>query len=143
MVYGESMFCVWILFFSSRRRHTRGALVTGVQTCALPIFEHEQVERMPALAERDREARDAVVLREIERRDRRAAPGGEDRFFDLVEIARGARGDDEVCALCSQRTGGARAEHAAGAGAERHTPGKRLVVSGVNRDRKRAGEGRK
>src|SRR3546814_9828683 len=28
--------CV-IFFFSSRRRHTRCALVTGVQTCALPI----------------------------------------------------------------------------------------------------------
>src|SRR3546814_824679 len=28
---------VWF-FFSSRRRHTRCALVTGVQTCALPIF---------------------------------------------------------------------------------------------------------
>src|SRR3546814_14575190 len=28
--------CV-IYFVSSRRRHTRGALVTGVQTCALPI----------------------------------------------------------------------------------------------------------
>src|SRR3546814_21097512 len=27
-------------FFSSRRRHTRCALVTGVQTCALPIFAH-------------------------------------------------------------------------------------------------------
>src|SRR3546814_6355436 len=27
-----------MLFFSSRRRHTRCALVTGVQTCALPIF---------------------------------------------------------------------------------------------------------
>src|SRR3546814_8398212 len=26
-------------FFSSRRRHTICALVTGVQTCALPIFE--------------------------------------------------------------------------------------------------------
>src|SRR3546814_1290048 len=26
-------------FFSNRRRHTRCALVTGVQTCALPIFE--------------------------------------------------------------------------------------------------------
>src|SRR3546814_17711624 len=26
-----------IVFFSSRRRHTRCALVTGVQTCALPI----------------------------------------------------------------------------------------------------------
>src|SRR3546814_10212971 len=25
-------------FFSSRRRHTRCALVTGFQTCALPIF---------------------------------------------------------------------------------------------------------
>src|SRR3546814_7056418 len=27
-----------VVFFSSRRRHTRCALVTGVQTCALPIF---------------------------------------------------------------------------------------------------------
>src|SRR3546814_5005123 len=26
-------------FFSSRRRHTRCALVTGVQTCALPILD--------------------------------------------------------------------------------------------------------
>src|SRR3546814_4146354 len=30
------MYLVWF-FFSSRRRHTRCALVTGVQTCALPI----------------------------------------------------------------------------------------------------------
>src|SRR3546814_10856511 len=30
--------CIFF-FFSSRRRHTRCALVTGVQTCALPIFE--------------------------------------------------------------------------------------------------------
>src|SRR3546814_2108031 len=30
--------CFLVLFFvSSRRRHTRCALVTGVQTCALPI----------------------------------------------------------------------------------------------------------
>src|SRR3546814_13308692 len=28
---------VWFFFFSSRRRQTRCALVTGVQTCALPI----------------------------------------------------------------------------------------------------------
>src|SRR3546814_4037708 len=27
-----------LFFVSSRRRHTRCALVTGVQTCALPIF---------------------------------------------------------------------------------------------------------
>src|SRR3546814_2838076 len=34
------MFAVMCLFFffSSRRRHTRCALVTGVQTCALPIL---------------------------------------------------------------------------------------------------------
>src|SRR3546814_7293898 len=30
---------MWLFFFfSSRRRHTRCALVTGVQTCALPIL---------------------------------------------------------------------------------------------------------
>src|SRR3546814_4062744 len=29
--------CEFFFFFSSRRRHTRCALVTGVQTCALPI----------------------------------------------------------------------------------------------------------
>src|SRR3546814_8165440 len=32
-----------LFFFSSRRRHTRCALVTGVQTCALPIFEDHGV----------------------------------------------------------------------------------------------------
>src|SRR3546814_4098246 len=29
---------ITLFFFSSRRRHTRCALVTGVQTCALPIW---------------------------------------------------------------------------------------------------------
>src|SRR3546814_3219101 len=38
-----SVFCLFfsiffLFFFSSRRRHTRCALVTGVQTCALPIL---------------------------------------------------------------------------------------------------------
>src|SRR3546814_6807698 len=37
------VWCVFLLVFfffcfSSRRRHTRCALVTGVQTCALPIY---------------------------------------------------------------------------------------------------------
>src|SRR3546814_7514387 len=31
---------MYVFCFSSRRRHTRCALVTGVQTCALPIFPH-------------------------------------------------------------------------------------------------------
>src|SRR3546814_10467972 len=30
--------CVLVFFLSSRRRHTSGAFVTGVQTCALPIW---------------------------------------------------------------------------------------------------------
>src|SRR3546814_2537534 len=34
------MFMYCFFFFSSRRRHTRCALVTGVQTCALPIYGH-------------------------------------------------------------------------------------------------------
>src|SRR3546814_6389480 len=36
MVYEDCRVCI-VFFFSSRRRHTRCALVTGVQTCALPI----------------------------------------------------------------------------------------------------------
>src|SRR3546814_4766347 len=33
------LYCfLFYCFVSSRRRHTRCALVTGVQTCALPIF---------------------------------------------------------------------------------------------------------
>src|SRR3546814_2475531 len=35
--YIGTVFCVCVCFFSSRRRHTSCALVTGVQTCALPI----------------------------------------------------------------------------------------------------------
>src|SRR3546814_5223369 len=39
---------LFIFVFSSRRRHTRCALVTGVQTCALPISVYIQpVATMP------------------------------------------------------------------------------------------------
>src|SRR3546814_19943384 len=34
----NNCFICCFVFFSSRRRHTRCALVTGVQTCALPIY---------------------------------------------------------------------------------------------------------
>src|SRR3546814_10755183 len=37
------MLLFWF-FFSSRRRHTRCALVTGVQTCALPIYLREELQ---------------------------------------------------------------------------------------------------
>src|SRR3546814_7756313 len=39
----QSLVLVLVFFFSSRRRHTRCALVTGVQTCALPIWSHTPV----------------------------------------------------------------------------------------------------
>src|SRR3546814_10526327 len=39
-VFVYILFFVYFFFFSSRRRHTRCALVTGVQTCALPISVH-------------------------------------------------------------------------------------------------------
>src|SRR3546814_17968129 len=52
-----------VFFFSSRRRHTRCALVTGVQTCALPIWRisdrkgvnvPDVVVPLAALTEKDR-----------------------------------------------------------------------------------------
>src|SRR3546814_1298031 len=36
---GANNYAVWVSFFASRGRQTRCALVTGVQTCALPICE--------------------------------------------------------------------------------------------------------
>src|SRR3546814_3368691 len=53
------MILLSLCFFSSRRRHTRCALVTGVQTCALPIsaedidawFETHSLPRHPLVAE--------------------------------------------------------------------------------------------
>src|SRR3546814_3176164 len=46
-----------LFFFSSRRRHTRCALVTGVQTCALPIFDRAHAHAEPA----ERAKSDAIV----------------------------------------------------------------------------------
>src|SRR3546814_8876373 len=53
----------WIIcfFFSSRRRHTRCALVTGVQTCALPISQVE-VTSVSKRAERLSDAPAAIYV---------------------------------------------------------------------------------
>src|ERR1044071_2774070 len=47
------LFC-YFFFFSSRRRHTRSPLVTGVQTCALPIWRRVVVPE-PARRQHRRE----------------------------------------------------------------------------------------
>src|SRR3546814_6210799 len=49
--YSWGEFC---FFFSSRRRHTRCALVTGVQTCALPICQRAVDRRAFFIAGNDK-----------------------------------------------------------------------------------------
>src|SRR3546814_2651614 len=61
-----------MFFFSSRRRHTRCALVTGVQTCALPI-SHRRISRYPA-DDRDRQDHAAGAARAARGRPDRSAP---------------------------------------------------------------------
>src|SRR3546814_1001819 len=52
------MSCIELLsvmfFFASRRRHTSGALVTGVQTCALPISAFATGSAPISVAEADK-----------------------------------------------------------------------------------------
>src|SRR3546814_2354981 len=68
-----------IFFFSSRRRHTICALVTGVQTCALPICEastRDTVWRMEAVRDALRSAanRKGISQRELGDRIGRSQP---------------------------------------------------------------------
>src|SRR3546814_11203312 len=55
-----------LFFFSSRRRHTRCALVTGVQTCALPISvalqQQQPLPQQRLVALRDRNGDRRLVL---------------------------------------------------------------------------------
>src|SRR3546814_6931952 len=73
-------FMFFVFFFSSRRRHTRCALVTGVQTCALPIYR-----RSGALGPGDR------ALVRLERR-------GENRYVARI-IRRLARSAPQVLGI--------------------------------------------
>src|SRR3546814_10455391 len=71
-------FLYFFFFFSSIRRHTRCALVTGVQTCALPICcRSTGLVREPRAAGRGGEARHVDVVlhteRHAEQRQRLAA----------------------------------------------------------------------
>src|SRR3546814_2038548 len=59
-------------FFSSRRRHTRCALVTGVQTCALPISTALGIEGPSLVRLLDTLERRGLVERREDDADRRA-----------------------------------------------------------------------
>src|SRR3546814_3186092 len=73
-------------FFSSRRRHTRCALVTGVQTCALPISHWYCLP---------------ILKREVHRQALvEAATSGNPRFFLGTDSAPHARGLKEHACGC-------------------------------------------
>src|SRR3546814_10013558 len=68
-------------FFSSRRRHTRCALVTGVQTCALPISVYHGPDGLVRIARRTH--RLAAILAAALRK-RGVEVGGD--FFDTLHV---------------------------------------------------------
>src|SRR3546814_6344594 len=81
---------VLFFFFSSRRRHTRCALVTGVQTCALPISE------IPAL--RDEFWKNLRVLGDGPMNQSLERAGRVADFFELSELmVRDALTREESC----------------------------------------------
>src|SRR3546814_2785439 len=74
-ILSASWFC---FFFSSRRRHTRCALVTGVQTCALPIYLVAGLLRQPR-GQLVGGAGDLVAQLEVVRQPLRVQGAGLDR----------------------------------------------------------------
>src|SRR3546814_10162827 len=70
------LFQLWFFLFSSRRRQTRCALVTGVQTCALPILNRRYSgnKKSAAITRRSDEAPTRGIRAEMQAPARRTAP---------------------------------------------------------------------
>src|SRR5881409_832863 len=76
-------------FFSSRRRHTRCETVTGVQTCALPIFMNQVGVQLGRVIERRRAEQTLSSLAQGI-----VAQKGEDFFQSLVgHLAKSVKAD--------------------------------------------------
>src|SRR3546814_6725839 len=91
--------CCWhlgghlVFVFSSRRRHTRCALVTGVQTCALPILEQQrlgggELERAGGNGEAARQAGHRAVEDPAEHRQGGGVAALNRRMQSIVRIDR-------------------------------------------------------
>src|SRR3546814_9013417 len=86
-------------FFASRRRHTRCALVTGVQTCALPIFSaipreqpiRENIEMIEGMSRRIRRMQHIIDAMKVEVEEQVAALFGTTFFLDTPTPARLAK----------------------------------------------------
>src|SRR3546814_2646396 len=95
----EYLFCVVLSIFvlSSRRRHTRCALVTGVQTCALPISTLN-VDDVDSLVVAGKEIRgwivDTALPAELEQAIRTA----------YIKLCKDAGADDIAVAVRSSAT---------------------------------------
>src|SRR3546814_6631708 len=93
----------WMLFFfSSRRRHTRCALVTGVQTCARPIYPDRSVPRdtgpLARAADEIRASRnplspDATPNDYLSRIDAAVESGEPVSFGDIQDMRKSLAGD--------------------------------------------------
>src|SRR3546814_5633423 len=75
------MYELLCFFFASKRRHTRFALVTGVQTCALPIW---------LAAEEEKRRQAAKVAEEEKKRQAAKAPEEPKRVNGAELFARGS-----------------------------------------------------
>src|SRR3546814_10932131 len=87
-----------MFFFSSRRRHTRCALVAGVQTCALPIYgtDAQFVVRFRYPAD-EAAAAQAAQIRELQAQALMVEAGGVRLALDAA-AAQGPRNLDYVLA---------------------------------------------
>src|SRR3546814_3058599 len=94
---------LFVFFFSSRRRHTRCALVTGVQTGALPISLDKQLAKADSDLERKssdtakKKAELALPAKPTE--SWHGSPPGKDKAKEKLENARdmAADGKEDGC----------------------------------------------
>src|SRR3546814_15706226 len=117
---------ILFFFFSSRRRHTRCALVTGVQTCALPILP------APAVAQRDGDRALGVLLADdvlVER--------GDDGLGGELVVHSSLKGKGVVrhigCAAARNNRSGSTAADVAGDRSEERRLGKEGVRPCISR----------
>src|SRR3546814_7468657 len=138
------MLVMFVFLFSSRTRHTSSALVTGVQTCALPIFPRLPLSGDPAIdGDRIIEGADAVALERGDALHQRHTIGQIAAFGSETAGVRRQLGEHAVAARGGGMAGPVEAERRARAGvpdeARRRLGERRAAERG---DRKRGGAGK-
>src|SRR3546814_12596672 len=124
-----------LFFFSSRRRHTICALVTGVQTCALPISSVDaELARAHAIIA-DLEARNALI--ELQNAQMRRALYGHraERSTRLIDQLELTFADAEETAGEDEALGEVAARHTAVEAHLRERPARRAIPEHLPRER--------